>query len=676
RDAAMRQQLEQHPEDATILADLGVLCADDGRFGEGRDLLERAIELDQSNALLHVSAAGMAANDGDLDAAESAYRKALSLQADMPLAHVGLGQLAEAREQFSTAEEHFEEAVRVDPENADALLGLARLRMEQGHIEQAVQMFVRVTQLYPQHVRALAGYGQALMLRGTPEQAARPLKRALELDESLHGARLMLAHVELSRGNITAAEKAYRQVLRAQPGNGDGLAGLADALRAQGRMEEAFMAYDAARKMYPDAEELTTLRATCQGAMGHEAEAVEDLRQFMADHPRCKAPRLLLADIYRGRGQLGEAAAMWQEAVDKDDGDALAHAELAILHERRGDFEAADNAASGSTEDNRPSVRLLRARAALRKDDTAAAQRELLALKGAPLVPPLRRDRLRLLGLVHDRASRWAEAVLAFREAQRIEAGPLPMLVDAEHLRPALKSLLAEPELSQPRVAPPVLLMGLPGSGIERVAALLADQPGVFVREDRFGDQPDFFADANDMGMLTTMSQGQLGVQARRYARVQERHVKGNPACIIDWLPVFDARMLPVIKLALPGVRAIIVDAEPRAAYLRWLAFGWQRRLRMQDSTEAARWWNLGKQQLDMAAEHLPVVRVDGDALLQAPDKAGAELAQFLDLKELSPGPLSAQREQSSAGLPIRFAAGHEDKYREVLAEAFAALEG
>ncbi|MGA7296621.1 MAG: hypothetical protein WBW92_03790, partial [Rhodanobacteraceae bacterium] len=227
-----------------------------------------------------------------------------------------------------------------------------------------------------------------------------------------------------------------------------------------------------------------------------------------------------------------------------------------------------------------------------------------------------------------------------------------------------------------PRVAPPVLLMGLPGSGVERVAALLADQPGIAVREDRFGDQTDFFADANDMSMLTTMSQGRLGVQARRYARVQERHVGGSPACVIDWLPVFDARLLPVIKLALPGVRAIIVDTEPRVAFLRWLAFGWQRRLRMQDSTEAARWWNVARQQLDLAAEYLPVVRVDGDALLQAPESAGTELAKFLDLPEISPGPLSAQREQSSAGLPIRFATGHEDNYREVLAQAFAALEG
>lgn len=128
-EASLRQQLEQHPDDGKVLFELGVLCAQAGRFGEGRDLLEQAIKLDKDNPQLHLSAAGMAANDGDLDAAAREYRKALLLRADLPQAHIGLGQIAEAREQGSTAEEHFTTALKADPDNADAQLGLARLRM-------------------------------------------------------------------------------------------------------------------------------------------------------------------------------------------------------------------------------------------------------------------------------------------------------------------------------------------------------------------------------------------------------------------------------------------------------------------------------------------------------------------------------------------------------------------
>ncbi len=95
----------------------------------------------------------------------------------------------------------------------------------------------------------------------------------------------------------------------------------------------------------------------------------------------------------------------------------------------------------------------------------------------------------------------------------------------------------------------------------------------------------------------------------------------------------------------------------------------------MQDSTEAARWWNVARQQLDLAAEHLPVVRVDGDALLQSPDTAGAELAQFLGSEGTEPRTPERPARAILGGPADPFPPGHEDKYREVLAEAFAALD-
>ncbi len=674
-ESSLRERLQQQPEDLVTLTTLAVLCANKGRFGEGRDLLERAIAINGNDPRLHLSAAGMAANDGDLDGAAAEYRKALLLRADLPNAHVGLGQIAEAGQQFSTAEEHFTEALKIDSEDADAMLGLARLRLQQNHVEQAVQMFAQVTQRHPKHARALAAYGQALMMRGMPEQAGRPLTRALELDPSMHSARLLLGHVELYRGNVRQAEKAYRDVLQAQPSSSDALAGLGDALRAQERIDEAYLAYDAARRLQPDVEALTSLRATCLGAMGRESEAIDDLRQFIASHPRCQAPRLLLADIYRSRRQRDQALDLWQRAVETDETDALAQAELALLREAEGDYAATAAAAARSGEDTRPHVRLLRARAALRGNDQSAAQRELLALKGTALPEFLKRDRLRMLGLVHDQSGRWAEAVLAFREAQRIDAKPLPPLASAELLRGVIKPLLDLPELQHPRLKAPVLLLGLPGSGVEHVATLLADQAGIAVRDDRFGDQTDFFADAGDSSVLTPLPQSRLGVQARRYARVQGRHVGGDPDTVIDWVPVFDARLLPVTKRALPGVRAIIVDAEPKQAWLQWLAFGWQRRLRMLDANVAARWWNLARQQLDLVAEHLPVVRVNGNAIIDNPAEAGQGLASFLGLEQLVPGEVSKKQRELSLGLPGRFRAGHEDNYSEVLAEAFAAVE-
>ena len=674
REVQLREQLAQQPADTAVLGELGVLCADAGRFDEGYQLLERAVALKPDDPRLRLAAAGIAASNGDLELAERQYRKALVLRAGLAQAHVGLGQIAESRGLLSSAEEQFRAALDADADHVPALMGLARIRLAEGHAEQAVQLFAHVTQQYPQHARALAGYGQSLILRGTPDQAVRPLKRALELDPSLYHVQLLLGQVELTRGNVHKAESAYREVLDSDPDNADALAGLGDALRAQDRAEEAFVAYDGAYRLRPQDELLATLRATCLADMGRIPTAIDDLRAFLVGKPNSQPPRLLLADLLQATGSPAEARAMWETAVERDAHDVLAHAELAQLQERAGDFAAANQTAVGSSKDNRPQICLMRARLAVRRQDYAAAQRELLSLKGARLPVSLARERFRLLGLVHDHGQRHAEAVLAFREAQRVQASPLPHLARGQDVRAGLQKLRDLPALEEPRIVAPVLLLGLPGSGVERIAALLADQRGVQVRDDRFDGQTDFFGDGENPSLRLELSQSQLAVQARRYGRTLQRHVTDAAALVVDWLPVFDARVMAVARRALPGLRAIVVDVDPEQAFLNWLAFGWERRLRINDMREAAHWWRVANEQIEIAAELLPCAHVNADALLADPATVGGELAQFLGVDAIRPGPRTQQRTDMLNGLPSHFAPGHAESYRSVLAEAFAAL--
>ncbi|MEN6540437.1 MAG: hypothetical protein ABFC67_12575, partial [Mizugakiibacter sp.] len=312
-------------------------------------------------------------------------------------------------------------------------------------------------------------------------------------------------------------------------------------------------------------------------------------------------------------------------------------------------------------------------RAALRGGD---AERALALARGADvgaLTASQRRQRLQLIGLAHDRAGRAAEAVLAFREAQADAAAPLPALIARAELEPALAPLLALPPLSTPREAAPVLLVGLPGSGVERVAALLADQPGVRLRRDRFERHPDFFAEAGEARLLVPLSEGELAVLARRYARALAR--RPGTGVLVDWLPHLDARLLPAIKRALPGTRLLVVERAAEDALLNWLAFGWSAGYAAADAEASAAWLKRAGEQIALAAAVLPTLRVDADALLAAPAEAGAALVDFLGLDALVPGAQFAQSARSTlGGLPTAFPSGHAARYREVLAPAFAAL--
>ena len=670
----LRARLEATPDDVETLRLLAVHCAQQQRFDEAAKLVERAVAIAPDDLRLLLTSAGIHANAGDFTIAEKTYRRALALEPGLITAEIGLAQIAESRDNWHTAEEHYRTVLKYREDHIEALLGLGRTRLMQGNPEQAVQIFGRATQLYPQHARALANYGQALLARGTPQVAARPLIRALELDDSLHEARLLLGHAELGRGQPRAAEQAYRGVLERDPSDITARAGLGDALRAQGRFVEAHDEYVKVLAENPDIEGVVAAHAVCLAQSGRVDMAVERLREYIARVPRATGPRLLLSNIYEGAGRPDEALALWREAAERDADDVLAHAELAMRFEALGDFAAASAASQRATTDPRPEIALLRARSAVRDGDNARAQRELLAIEPRDLPPMLARNRYRLLGLVHDRNGRYAEAALAFREAQRIEADVLPTMADPDALAQGIDTLLAAPELETPRMPAPVLLLGLPGSGVERVAALLASHPAVTLRDDRFASQFDLFGDGDDPRMLMETTQQQLAVQARRYMRGVERSFGRIPALLVDWIPAFDARVLAQARRALPGLRTIVVEADAERAFLDWLAFGFQRRFRINDPVDGARWWRVAHAQIEFAAKALPTLRVDADALLDDPAGAGAALAEFLGIESFVANPRQTDTDEPIGNLPTRFPAGHVEHYRDALGQAFSVL--
>lgn len=673
-EAECRARLFTHPDDASAMRRLGWLCGQSGRMDEARDLLDRALVIAPRAADLHITAAALAAQDGDVESAEQGYRQALTLDPSAASAHVGLGQIAHQRSQWQAAEQYHRAALKISPEMVNGLLGVGAARLAQGDTQQAAQWFLRAAQLYPQHPLALTQYARAMLVAGDPQAAARPVIRALEIDPDFASARQLLGHVELARGRPVQAEHAFAALLAQTPGDVDVHAGLGHALQAQQRYAEAIPHFDMALAVHGGDENLATQRAGCVLQCGQADDAVADLQAFIKANPRCEMPRVLLAQIFDQSGHADEALAFWQAACSADADDALAHTELARRHEIAGDFAgSADNAAKSAADKRVPSA-LLRARVALRGGDMVAAQRELLAMAAKNLSPEHAVERYRLLGVVHDHNHRQAEALLAFREAQRIGSTRLPELTDAATTKTLLQPVLSLDELQTPRTPAPVLLLGLPGSGVEKIAALLNDQDGVVVRYDRFGEQFDLFADPTDPRLLSPLSQSELGMLAKRYARAQQRSLPTTDALVIDWIPVFDARVLAQARRVLPGLRAICVDAPDReAAFLRWLAFGWAN-CHAVDPLKTAQWWHRAAEHLALVDGILPVEHVRADAVLAQPGQAGDGLAAFLDKPPLASGTYSQVLQRHIRRSSAQFDLAPASEYRSVMGEAFAAL--
>jgi tetratricopeptide (TPR) repeat protein len=153
--------------------------------------------------------------------------------------------------------------------------------------------------------------------------------------------------------------------------------------------------------------------------------------------------------------------------------------QLASALEGSGEFdraaEIADAAIKLAPADT--TLGIIRVRAHMRRGDDAGAREVLDAINLSKANKDVARVCRNLSGQLNDRAGKAAQAVKDFREAQQGLPGMLPKL---ESLPANYASMVAKPEES-PCDNAPILLIGSPGSGVDRIAALLADQSGLTV---------------------------------------------------------------------------------------------------------------------------------------------------------------------------------------------------
>jgi len=675
-----RELLAENPENPEALHLLGILRAQRGDLPEAYGLVQRASELAPDNAACQHTLGEMYLSEGRLDEAQHAYDQARQLNPNLASAHAGLGQVAFLRGDIDAAEGHFRVALRADENDVQALTGLGNVAHSRGDSARALQLLTQAAALAPSDPMIQASYARAMLDEGMLDFAARALDNALAAKPDYPLAQALRADVHVRKGAFAEARPIFESLLARGEQVAAAHTGLGDVARAQGQHDDAISQYEAALGAQPDLHHAAIRRADSLARSGRVVQAIDDLRWYVASHPDSVKAHMGLAQLLTQTARYDEAVAVWTAAEARWPDDINVRAQHALTLDRAGRSDEALAKAEAAAASPRPALAMLRARGALLAGDPAAAVQRLQRvdeglLEGKPL---LARRRQRLLGLAFDGLEQWPDAVEAFMRAHRMAPSRLPELPSLDPAtETALRQLADGPGNAEARGAAPILLCGLPGSGVGQVAALLADQSGWFVRRERFEAAPDFISTPFDSRLVQPLDQAALAVLARRYRRPLERAQVPETTQVVDWLPVLDARVIPAVKRALPGARLLIVAREPQDMLLDWMAFGWSQGYSMPDPVTGARWMRLAAAHLDLAAKMLPAFRADPDALLA---KGGAsarrQLGENLGLADMAWGPLARGARRGRGGLPVCFTAGHSAHYHEVLSEAFAALAG
>ena len=669
-----RDLLSGNPNDAEVLRLLATVRRDRGDLAESAQLFTRAHEQapEQPRLLLMLGAVHFQA--GNLDRAKDAYERALVLDPNIAGAHTTLGHIAMMTGNTTLAEQYFRTALRVE-EDPQAYSGLGMLALDRDDAETAMKYLTRAADLAPNDAPIAFSLGRGFSKRGMLAFAEQSFLRALQLRPGMPHASNALGQLLLTAGRADEAEPHMRALLGVRNFELPGELGLADVHRAQGRLEDAVAHYRRALALKPDHEGGFEAMLWCLRQLGRSGEVLTLLDERILRFPAQQRWRAERAMLLAEAGRDGDAAADWQELHDRNPGSGQAAVELVRLRERNGELETAAELAERVSVQFPDDVDLglVRARARMRSGDHDGARALLEALAGRATRPDLARTALNLLARLHAEAGETAQAVDNFREAQRGLPGLLPPL---ESLPSGYDAVLAQPVDAAWEHAP-TLVIGVPGSGVERIAALLADQPQLSVALDRARAVRDDGFDSRSFDHTRSELNAE-GVAVLREEYLMPLRARGialdRP--LIDWIPRWDARHLIFARRVMPGTRVIVVDRDPRDAFLNWLAFGWLPYAGLNDFDAAIDWLPRAIRHVRFGVEQggLPHLVVNAERVLRDPVGAGAELAAFVGVDALKPGALTARSTHGLGGLPTGFDDGHWQAYADVLAEPFARL--
>ena len=227
-------------------------------------------------------------NGSALPRAERAYRTALARDPRDARAVTGLGTLAANKHQFARALHYGREARRMNPASLAPYPVMVDALIELGRYDEAGRTLQRMIDLKP----GLASYARASYYRelhGDLNGAADALRLAVSsggtAPENVAYVQSLLGHVEFARGDVRAAEEAFRSAMEAVPSYAPAAEGLSRTESARGRLGSAIELLRDAYDERPIVEYAIAL-GEAELAAGRPEDAEVHLAEARAIHDR------------------------------------------------------------------------------------------------------------------------------------------------------------------------------------------------------------------------------------------------------------------------------------------------------------------------------------------------------------------------------------------------------
>ncbi|WP_213805032.1 tetratricopeptide repeat protein [Granulicella sp. dw_53] len=273
---------------------------------------------------------------GDMQSAQSGqmlqlaiaeYEKLAQLKPNDVEVHLLLGQLYGFNHDSAKAEQEFKAAQKIDANSEEVVLNMARLYSEQGDAQRAADTLSSVP-VGDRSARIEYALGISYDQLHKSKEAIDAYRRACDLDPDNVDSQRGLANALLADGQLDEALKNLNAIVAAEPQDAVSQIHISEIQRRQGHYDEALDTLKKAKPLAPDSLELTYNEALIYDSLGRYDEATAVLVKLLEGSAHTdgkysdaeKANRAIFLDrlgiIYREQNKTTEAVAAYKQILD------------------------------------------------------------------------------------------------------------------------------------------------------------------------------------------------------------------------------------------------------------------------------------------------------------------------------------------------------------------------
>ena len=182
-------------------------------YSHAKPILQKILKSSPNHADANICLGMIAARDEDFVRAEYLFKKAANNSPDNPTIFNNLGNSLKNQGKDEEALASFKRALSVEPEHPGFNANLGNILVRLGRLHEASDCFEKALKTDQENVHLLAKLGSVYEQANRYDEALTVMDRAVALDPNNHSVKLVMAKIELRKGNTLEAKEIIESLL-------------------------------------------------------------------------------------------------------------------------------------------------------------------------------------------------------------------------------------------------------------------------------------------------------------------------------------------------------------------------------------------------------------------------------------------------------------------------------